>query len=100
MIVETMDFGKALEFLERAKVVRRLVWESDQFIVAQIATRIDPENIDKIKSLPMEARKIINSIGKGIIYKDQILIVNSKGEATNWTPSSTDLFATDWYVVK
>ena len=59
MIVETMDFGKALEFLGRAKVVRRLVWESDQFIVAQIATKIDPENIDTAYKLSHDYEKRI-----------------------------------------
>lgn len=95
-----MNFSEALELLGRARVLRRLEWGLEKFVVAQIATRISQENIDKIKSLPSDAKNILYSLGKGIVYKDQILVINADGEATNWTPSNSDLFATDWYVVE
>ena len=68
--------------------------------IAVLRTELLKENLDKIKSLPVDAKNILFSFGKGIVYTDQILVINANGEATNWTPSNADLFATDWYVVE
>ena len=94
-----MEFGQAVEALRKGEIVRRLIWGEDKFIVAQIPAKISHENIDVIKSLPHKAKEIIKKNENGITYKSRILVVDKHNIASNWTPTSYDIFAVDWYVV-
>lgn len=103
--VQVFDFGQAIKELKNGRAIARIGWNGKGlFVVKQIPSKIEGEVVNKLQSLPESAKKLINSIfeGKGetphIDYTNQMLIINPDGRADSWVPSSSDIFAEDWYV--
>ena len=95
-------FGEAIEALKFGLAIRRKGWNGKGMIVfKQIPAHIEGDIIPKMQSLPQSAKDLILA-GKGFIdYTSQCLIYNENtGRADSWVPSSADMFAEDWEIVK
>lgn len=99
--VGSVDFGGAIVLLKDGFAVRRKGWNGKgSFIVKQVPSHITGDIIPNMQSLPQSAKSILMSReNPHIDYVNQMLIINSKGRADSWIPSSSDVFAEDWEVV-
>lgn len=92
-----MKFGEAIELLKEGKLITRTGWNGKgMFVLKQIPATISLDIIPKMQSLPQAAKDYFISKGISISYTNQMLIVNSKGIADSWVPSSSDCYAEDW----
>lgn len=100
--IQRMNFGMAIQALKAGYAVRRRGWnEKESFVVKQVPAHITEEIIPKMQSLPQSAKDIIMAReNKYIDYTNQMLIINPDGCADSWLPSSSDVFAEDWEIVK
>jgi hypothetical protein len=93
------SFGGALAMLEDGLAVSRAGWNGKKlFVVKQIPATIGIDIIPKMQSLPQSAKDIFIKRQQPISYTNQMLIVNADGRADSWVPSSSDLFADDWFI--
>jgi hypothetical protein len=91
--------GGALELLEQGYAVSRDGWNGKNiFVVKQIPSVISTDIIPKLQSLPQSAKDILLKRGLPISYTNQMLIINRDGRADSWVPSSSDVFAQDWFI--
>lgn len=61
---------------------------------------VDMENIKQVKSLSDPAKNVFLELTKTpITYKNQMLIIDNKGNATHWSPTVEDILADDWVVL-
>ena len=97
-----MNFGKAIEALKAGEAVQRSGWNGKGlFVIKQVPAHITEDIIPKMQSLPQRAKDLIlASENKYIDYTNQMLIINPNGRADSWVPSSSDVFAEDWQIVK
>ncbi len=95
------DFGGAIAALKDGHLVARKGWNGKgMYIVKQVPAQIGLDIIPKMQSLPQAAKDNLLKRQQPISYTNQMLIVNSDGRADSWVPSSSDVFAEDWYVVE
>lgn len=95
------DYGQTLELLQIGNSMRRKAWEEGKFITMQMGTRVPSDVIPKMTSLSNTAKDILISRNAQYIeYKEQILLVNAKNQATNYIPSMEDTFAPDWEIME
>lgn len=66
----------------------------------QIPAEIGLDIIPNMQSLPKSAKDKLVKENTTIKYCNQMLIINSKGEANSWVASSSDTFANDWCIVE
>ena len=99
--INNLTFGLAIEALKLGKLIARAGWSgSGMFICKQVPSVIGLDIIPKMQSLPQAAKDNPIKREQSISYENQMLIVNSKGRADSWVPSSSDVFAEDWYIVE
>ena len=96
-----LSFEQILPLLKEGYVIRRYEWREQRLMVfKQVPARITSEIIPRMQSLPEEAKRLVLDSGDYIDYVSQCLIFNSKtGRADSWTPSISDIFASDWELV-
>lgn len=99
--VGSLTFGGAIILLKNGFAVRRRGWNGKgMFIVKQVPSHITGDIIPNMQSLPQSAKSILMSReNPHIDYVNQMLIINPKGRADSWIPSSSDVFAEDWEIV-
>lgn len=95
------SFGVAVKILKAGGAVRRSKWNNNgDFIIKQIPANITESVIPHMTSLPQIAKDILmNRREPRIDYNNQMLIIHKDGKADSWVPSSSDVFACDWYLV-
>lgn len=101
-LLSNMDFSEILKEIKQYKTVSRKGWNgSNLFVIKQIPSRIPEEVIQGLSSLPESAKRIlITAEHQAIYYDNQMIIVNnSTGAINSWVPSSSDIFAEDWFVI-
>lgn len=95
-----MDFGKAIEALKEGKLVSRSGWNGKGlFVMKQIPAEIGLDIIPKMQSVQESAKELLIHRETTLKYENQMLIVKEDGTADSWVPSSSDVFAEDWFVV-
>lgn len=95
-----LTFGDALIALKLGKRVSRKGWNGKGlFVVKQNPAVIDGKIIPNMQSLPQSAKDYFVEKGLPIKYLNQMLIIDSQGNANSWVPSSSDCFEEDWFVV-
>lgn len=99
--VKTFGFGQVIGFLNEGKAIARLGWNGEKmFVIKQIPGTVNVEDVPLIKSLPEFAKELLKIRDiSSLNYNNQMLIINKDGEVNSWLPSSSDIFATDWYIV-
>lgn len=97
-----LPFSSAITLLEKGFAVRRSGWNGKGLIVfKQVPAKIDADNIPKMQSLPVEAKRLILESAQHIDYTSQCLIYNQNtGRADSWVPSISDVFSRDWEIVE
>lgn len=91
-----LSFGLAIQALKNGKCVARKGWNGENmFVYKQIPATISSEIVPKMQSLPQSAK---DRLGNGIHYENQMLIIKDS-VANSWLPSSSDIFAEDWYIL-
>lgn len=98
-----MDFGEAIKALKEGRAIQREGWNGKgMFVVKQIPCKLEGLIIDKIQSLPDSAKELIKEQAgvPTLSYTNQMLIINPDGRADSWVPSSSDVFAEDWKILK
>lgn len=100
--VKGINFGEVIKALKTGLAVRRKGWNGKgMFIVKQVPSHITGDVIPNMQSLPQSAKNILMSReDPHIDYTNQMLIINPDGRADSWVPSSSDVFAEDWELVK
>ena len=98
---ETYNFGQVIEFLKGGKAMARLGWNGEKmFIVKQVPQTVAGITIMSVNSLPESAKELLRARNIPYLnYNNQMLIINKDGEVNAWLPSSSDIFAHDWYIV-
>lgn len=99
--VDNLTFGLAIEALKSGFCISRKGWHKEgMFVCKQIPSEIPSDIVPKIQSLPNTAKEILlaSQTPMGVKYRNQLLIISNK-IADSWNPSSTDIFAEDWYIV-
>lgn len=71
--------------------------DEQMFIVKQISTKLKSKRIPTIQSLSQSAKTLLL---KPLTYNNQIVVIDSEGNATSWIPETEDLFATDWVILE
>ena len=95
-----MNFAEAIECMKGKQVVRRSQ-QTNVFVTMQIPQDISADIVPKMTSLCSRAKDLILLYPKHIHYHNQFLIVNlDNGLATQYIPSTEDLLANDWVVIK
>lgn len=95
-----MKFTEVVNALEEGKMCARSSWEPGTFIFRQVPALINAEIIPKMQSLPdsvkaeFERRNVA-----GIVYENQIAIVNADSVIMGWSALPHDCLATDWVVI-
>lgn len=74
--------------------------DEQMFIVKQISTKLKSKRIPTIQSLSQSAKTILLKNVKPLTYNNQIVVIDSEGNATSWIPETEDLFATDWVILE
>lgn len=98
---EGITFGLAIEALKKGKLVARKGWNGKgMFVCKQVPSEIYCNIIPKMSSLPEEAKKVLFDRDKSIFYQNQMIIVKPDNTIDSWVPSSSDVFAEDWVIVK
>lgn len=103
-----MNFDKALEALKEGKRIQRINWnDKGLFAFMQIPSVIDMEIVPKMQSLPQLVkdefirRYNFDSIEFPCIrYSNQLAIVDTNNLICGWSPSVSDILATDWIILE
>lgn len=92
-----MNFGETIERVKTCSyIARRVNWDDNMFIFAQIPANINKETIPKMQSLPdVVKREIIESGFTSLDYQNQICKFDN-GVITYFTPTGDEIFANDW----
>lgn len=98
-----MDFEQILPHLKNGQRVSRTLWPEHTFIFRQVPSAIPGDVISKMTSLPESVKEEFlfrfeddNFQIDKIYYSDQIAQVNSSNLIVGYSPSVSDVFATDW----
>ena len=95
-----MNFAEAINYLNLGYCVRRFD-DVEHFITKQVPQIIESDIIPRMTSLSKFAKELLLKYPKRISYKNQMLIVNRKsGEAEQYSPTVSDILATDWTKVE
>lgn len=93
------SFSIGISLLYRGYCIKRKDW-TNKFIFVQIPTEVDTASVSDTESIPESAKRIIQNSNLDIKYKHQILMYDPEtGEAAYWTPTSEDIFQSDWELV-
>lgn len=96
-----ISFGLAIQALKRGRCVARKGWNGkDMFVCKQVPSEIYCNIIPKMSSLPKDAKKILYNRDKSLFYQNQMIIVKPDNTIDSWVPSSSDIFANDWFVIE
>ena len=97
-----MNFGEAIKALKEGKCISREGWNGKgMFVFKQVPAEIDNDIIPKMQSVPESAKKILTTRNQEpIFYTNQMVIVHPTGRIDSWAPSSSDIFAEDWFEVE
>ena len=98
-----MDFEQILPHLKNGQRVSRTIWPEHTFIFRQVPSTIPADVIPKMQSLPQSVKdEFVFRFGDEsfqidrIYYSDQIAQVNVSNLIVGFSPSVSDIFATDW----
>lgn len=95
-----LTFGLAIEALRKGMCVARKGWNGKgMFITKQVPGSIGLDIVPKMASLNARTKELLLEAGNPINYQSQMLIIKPDGTADSWVPSSSDVFAEDWYEV-
>jgi hypothetical protein len=95
------NFGQAVEALKQGKLAAREGWNGkDMFIIKQIPAEIELDIIPKMQSVQQSAKDKLLEAGNTLKYENQMLIIKPDGTADSWVPSSSDVFAEDWFIIE
>ena len=101
-VIELLSFGTVISALNVGFLAYRKNWNGKGlFVFKQVRTTIAKEEIikqmislnDLSKQLILETNGIINYCNQCLIYD------TNTGNANNWVPSISDIFAEDWCIV-
>lgn len=101
-VIEQLSFGTVISALNVGFVAYRKNWNGKGlFVFKQIRVTIAKEEIiknmtslnDLSKQLILETNGIINYCNQCLIYD------TNTGNANNWVPSISDIFAEDWCII-
>lgn len=100
--IEQLSFGTVISALNAGFLAYRKNWNGKGlFVFKQVRVTIAKEEIIKnMLSLNDLSKQLILQTNGIINYCNQCLIYNANtGEANNWVPSISDIFAEDWCIV-
>lgn len=104
-LLQNLSFGDAIEAMKVGYCVARNAWRNysnHPLVLKQIPAEIDGLIVQKIQSLPNSYKDKVFKDGNykaHISYQDQMLIIDTFGNATSYIPSTEDIFAKDWKVI-
>ena len=102
---QLVNFGQAIEALKQGKAVKREFWEELEehgyaFVFRQVPSVVDADIIPKMTSLPEEIKEKFAGRNLPIKYKNQLVCVSWGNTIQSWTPTSQDILAEDWIILK
>lgn len=101
-VIEHLSFGTVISALKAGFLAYRKNWNGKGlFVFKQVRVTIAKKEIIKnMLSLNDLSKQLILQTNGIINYCNQCLIYNTNtGEANNWVPSISDIFAEDWCIV-
>ena len=94
------NFGMVIIALKKGKCVAREGWNKDgMFVFKQNSARIPVNGIMNMQSVPLDAKVILIERASSIKYTNQMALIQPDGRIDSWVPSSSDVFAEDWYIL-
>lgn len=108
--VITGNFGDAIGWLKAGHCIARHGWNgTGMFVCKQVPSEIKSDIVPKMQSLPQSAKELFQDTFDdedrqidAIYYNDQMIIASTENSnlINSWVPSSSDVFAEDWFIVK
>lgn len=94
---KTFGFGVAVGYLKKGQKLQREGWNGKgMFVFKQVPANIGLEIIPKMQSVPDSVKSEMIKREQNLNYRNQCVLVDSKGNVDNWAPSISDCFAEDW----
>lgn len=95
-----MKFEEILPALRGGKAVRRKSYHQYLIVFQQLPSIIIAQDVDRMKSLPQEVKKLLEYYEVGINYHDQFIMYSFEDNtATSYSFDGEDLNADDWEIV-
>ena len=95
-----MSFGDAIKALKQGLLVARTGWHKDGMcVMKQVPAEISLDIIPNMQSLQPSLKTKLTAAQNTIKYRNQMILVQPNGIADSWSPSATDIFADDWFVI-
>ena len=101
-VIEQLSFGTVISALDAGFLAYRKSWNGKGlFVFKQVRVTIAKEEIIKnMLSLNDLSKQLVLATNGFINYCNQCLIYDANiGNANNWVPSISDIFAEDWCIV-
>jgi hypothetical protein len=98
------DFFSANMALNEGKRIARQEWMDSfgkhfPFVYKQLSVEIGIDIIPNMQSLPQSVKDVFIQRNKPIHFVDQMAMVFNDNTIDSWSPSVTDIFATDWVIL-
>jgi len=84
-----LRFGEAIENLRAGKTLTRIGWNASDMWLYYVPTA-------KYKTMTDAAKE---AFGDTVSYREYLALKTAQGDVATWSPSNTDVFATDWVVL-
>ncbi len=95
-----MKFEEILPALRRGEVVRRGVFHSSLVVFMQIPAEIPAQDVEKMKSIPIQMKTLMGEFEAGVTYHDQFIMYDFLDQSCTYYPfDGEDMNADDWELV-
>lgn len=96
-----MGYDGAVISLKLSLIVKRTKWPEGSFLFKGVGNTVSKDYIPNFKSFPSAVIDFFLKRDKDIVFKDSFDLVDENGDVTRgYSPSTEDMMAEDWVVVK
>jgi hypothetical protein len=102
MKTEELSYQEAIELASAGAMVSRKDWKNSWFVFRQVNNIVHKDMIPNMRSLPMNVKERLGTVGKSLFYENQLMIADTSGERvviTHFEPEWKDEYYNDWCVL-
>jgi hypothetical protein len=102
MKTEGLNYQEAIELASAGAIVSRKDWKDGWFVFRQVNNIVHKDMIPNMRSLPLNVKERLETVGKSLFYENQLMIADTSGERvviTHFEPDWRDEYYKDWCVL-
>ena len=102
MKTEGLSYQEAIEFAKAGAMISRKHWKEHSFVFRQVNNIVHKDMIPNMRSLPMNVKERLVTVGKSLFYENQLMVADTSGERviiTHFEPDWRDEYYKDWYIL-